>query len=176
MLIAMAAATNAVISRIYAACTARISASIPVVVSVAAEAASRVLTFMMLSPPPDFSSAFSASRTQAYSETALYSSLVTVPGAYMGAGVSLVQRSAAANSYPPRFAAMVAARVILSQFPTHTSRTTVHDMSDIASHSVTHSSLKSLESSAHPTKLVVLSSSEIVNPCFFPRAVAYLVS
>ena len=81
MLIVMAAATSAVIPRIYAACTARISASSPVVVSVAAEAASRVLTFMMLSPPPDFSSAFSPSRAQAYSETASYSSLVTVPGA-----------------------------------------------------------------------------------------------
>ena len=77
---AVAAATSAVISRICAACTARISASSPVVVSVAAEAAFRVLVIVTLSLPPDFSDAFSASRAQAYSETTSYSSRVTVPG------------------------------------------------------------------------------------------------
>ena len=52
----MAAATSAVIFCICAACTARISASSPVVllvaVSVAAEAASRGMIVIMLSPPP----------------------------------------------------------------------------------------------------------------------------
>ena len=61
-----AAATSVVISRICAACTERISTSSLVVVSVAAEAASKVLTVVTLSPPPDFISAFSASRAQAY--------------------------------------------------------------------------------------------------------------
>ena len=149
---------SAVISRIYAACNARISVSSPVVVSVAAEAASRVLTVVTSSPPPDFSSKFSASRAQAYSETALYSALVTVPGSEKGVGVALVLRIAAADSYPPRFAAMVAACVISSHFPTQMSRTTVHNLSDVAYHSVTHSSLKAPEFSAHPTKCVVLSS------------------
>ena len=62
---------------------------------------------------------------------------------------------------------MVAACVISSHFPTQMLRTTVHDMLAVASHSVTHSSLKRLESLAHPTKCVVLFSSEIVTPWFF---------
>ena len=70
MLIAVSAATSAVISRICATCTARISASIPVVVLVAAESSYRVFIVITSSPTPDFSSAFSALRTQAYSETA----------------------------------------------------------------------------------------------------------
>ena len=86
---AVAAATSSVISRICAACTARISASSPVVVSVAAEAASRVLTVVTSLPPPDFSSAFSASRAHAYSETASYSALVTVLGAEKAWGLLL---------------------------------------------------------------------------------------
>ena len=137
------------------------------VVSVAEEADSRVLTVVTSLPPPDFSSAFSASRTQAYSETASYSVLATVPDAEKGAGVALLPRIAAADSYPPRFAAMVAARVILSHFPTQMSRNTAHDLSAVASHSVTYSSLKRPESSAHPTKCVVLSLLEIVTPWFF---------
>ena len=84
-LIAVDAATSAVISRICAACTARISASCLVVVSVAVEAASRVLIVVTLSHPPDFSSAFSASRAQAYYETASYSALVNVLGSEMSA-------------------------------------------------------------------------------------------
>ena len=152
MLIAVAAATSAVISRICAVCTTRISAISLVVVSVAAQAASRVLIAVTLSPPPYFSSAFSTLRAQAYSEMASYSALVTVLGAEMSAGVSLVLRRATSNSYPPRFAAMVAARVTSSHFPTLTSCTTVHVWSDVASHSLIRSSLKIPESSAHQTK------------------------
>ena len=163
----VAAATSLVISCICAACTARISASIPVVGLVAAEAAKRVLTVVTSSPPPDFSSAFSASRAQEYYEMASYSALVTVPGAEKGVGVALVPHITAADSYSPRFAAMVAACVILSLFPTQLSRTTAHNMSAVASHSVTHYSLKRPESLAHPTKCVVLSFSEIVTPWFF---------
>ena len=148
----MAAATSTVLSRICAACNGRISTSIPEVVSVVAEAASRVLTVVTSPPPPDFSSAFSASRAQAYSETESYSDLVTVPGAEMGVGVAYVPRIAAAGSYPPLFAARAAARVVLRHFTTQMSRTTVHDLSAVASHSVTHSSLKKLESSAYPMK------------------------
>ena len=80
-MIAVAATTSAVISRICAACTVRISASSLVVVLVAAEAASRVPIVVTLSPPPDLSSAFSASRAQEYSKTVSYSALVTVLGA-----------------------------------------------------------------------------------------------
>ena len=97
-------------------------------VLVAAEAASRVLTVVTSSPLPDFSSTFSASRAQEKSETASYSALVTVPGAEKGAGVVLVPRIAVADSYPPRFSAMVVARVISSHVPTQMSRTTVHDL------------------------------------------------
>ena len=116
-LISVAAATSEVIYRICAACTAHISASSPVVVSVTAEASSRVLTVVTLSPPPDSSSAFSASRAQAYSEKASYSALVTVPGSEKGAGVALVPRIAAADSCLLRFAAIVVAHVISSHFP-----------------------------------------------------------
>ena len=63
-LIAVAAATSMAIYFICAACTVRISANSPdvllVAVSVAAEAASRLLIVVMSSPTPDFSSAFSA--------------------------------------------------------------------------------------------------------------------
>ena len=87
-------------------------------------------------PLPDFSSVFSASRAQAYSETASYSTLFTVPGAEKGVGVAFFPRISAANSYPLRFAVMVVARVISSHFPNQMSRTTVRDLSAIASHSV----------------------------------------
>ena len=123
-----------------------------------------MLTVATSSPPPDFSSAFYTSRAQAYNETASYSSLVTLPSAEKGMGVALVPHITAAKSYLLRFAAMVAARVISSHFPTQMSRTTVHDPSAVASHSLTHSSLKRPESSAHPTKCVVLSLSETVSP------------
>ena len=101
-MIAVTAATSAVISCIYATCTARISASSPamllVAVFVAAEAASRLLIVVMSSPLTDFSYAFSASREQAYSKTASYSALVTVIGAELSAGIYLVLRRAAADS------------------------------------------------------------------------------
>ena len=101
-MIAVDAATSAVIYCICAACTARISVSIPVVllvvVSVAAEADFRLLIVVMLSPPPNFSSEFSASRLQAYPKTASYSDLVTVLGTELSGGVSLVPRRAAAYS------------------------------------------------------------------------------
>ena len=159
--------TSAVISRICAVCTALILASSPVVVSFVAEAAYRVLNIVTSSPPLDFSPAFFASRTQAYPEKALYSALVTVPGAEKGAGVVLVPCITASNLYPLRFSAMVAAHVISSHFPTQMSCTSVQNLSDVASQSVTHSSLKRPESLAHPTKCIVLSSSEIVTPWFF---------
>ena len=75
-----------------------------------------------------------------------------MPVAETGAGVALVPRRAADELYPPRFAAMVAACVISSHFPTQMSLFTVQDLSNVASHSVTHSSLKSPESLGHLTK------------------------
>ena len=91
----MAAAASAVIYCIYATCTARISASILVVVLVAAEAASRMLTIVPLSLPPDVSDAFSASRALAYSEMTSYYAWVTVTGLWIHSWRPVTRISAA---------------------------------------------------------------------------------
>ena len=67
------------------------------VVSVAAEVASRVLTIVPLSLLPDFRDAFSTSRAQAYSEMASYYARVTVPGLWSHSWYP-VTRSSAADS------------------------------------------------------------------------------